>query len=408
MSYSNPNLQFTREKRFTTITDESEDPKILAKKDQEPLIISGQGVLVFKMSVPVTSESETTLTFLSTSNIGERLSVKLTQHSISLHRNEEKLTESTTTGLSSHERAFYWLSLDAQKQQILFGIGEARMETLSFSYSFGSSHETKKYLESLSSFIYNSEHLLMLRILRDPILEAVPLIVKNTDTLTMDDIALSSFMPRANLSSIGRQLYDNISGKNFVLDTPDFPDFSSAIEHSIATEGCWCHTKLKEKAGEFGGHNEKMVYLRITLGKNGGESPGVPYVMEIWPPGCFSPIHNHAGANAVIRVLHGQINVTLFPYLDHVEPFGNQIFSVGDVTWISPTLNQFHQLKNPNENGPTCITIQCYMYDENDTGHYDYFDYIDDTDEIGHYEPDADLDFIDFKKIMKEEWNQRN
>lgn len=406
MSYSNPSFQSVREKRFTSFTEESEETEISAKKDQELLIIRGQGVLVFKISdkVKVTSEAKVNFTFLSTSN---SLSVELTKSSILLLRNGKKLVESTTTGLSSHERAFYWLSLDAQKQQILFGIGEARMETLSFSYSFGSSPETKKYLESLSSFTYNSS-VQILRILRDPILEAVPLLVKNTDTLTMDDIALNSFMPRANLSSIGRQLFDNISGKNFVLDTPDFPDFSSAIEHSIATEGCWCHTKLKEKAGEFGGHNEKKVYLRITLGKNGGESPGVPYVMEIWPPGCFSPIHNHAGANAVIRVLHGQINVTLFPYLDHVEPFGNQVFSVGDVTWISPTLNQFHQLKNPNENSPTCITIQCYMYDENDTGHYDYFDYLDDADEIGHYEPDADMDFIDFKRLIKEEWNLRN
>lgn len=407
MSYANPALQFVREKRFANLSTTSPETETATAKEQETLIISGQGVLVLKSLKPVNDETEFNITFLSSSHIGDRLTAKLTKKAISLFQDDKKLAEDTRTGLSTHERAFYWLSFDAQKQQILFGIGEPRMETLAFTYSFGSSHETKKYLESFSSFIYDPDEVQLLRILRDPILESVPLFVKNTDALTMEDIALNRFMPRANLSPVGQKLYDNISGRQFVLATADFPDFAHAIEYSIATEGCWCHSKLKEKAGEFGGHNEKMVYLRITLGKNGGESPGVPYVMEIWPPGCFSPIHNHAGANAVIRVLHGQIGVTLFPYLDHVEPFGHEIFSVGDITWISPTLNQFHQLKNPNESGPTCITIQCYMYDENDTGHYDYFDYIDDADEVGHYEPDADMDFMDFKEQIRKEWDNR-
>jgi hypothetical protein len=268
--------------------------------------------------------------------------------------------------------------------------------------------KAKKFMESLSHFEFDKNIFQGIRLLRDPILDNVPLKVKNTDELTMSDIAWNSFMPKANLSGIGRKLYDNIAGKNFVLNTPDFPTFTDAVEYSINTEGCWCNTKLKEKAGEFGeGGDAKMVYLRITLGQNGGESPGVPYVMEIWPAGCFSPIHNHAGANAIIRVLYGQINVTLYPYLGSKEPFGNKTFSAGDITWISPTLNQFHHLKNLNEDGSTCITIQCYLYDEDDKTHYDYFDYIDTHNGIGHYEPDSDMDFIEFKTRMMEEWNSR-
>jgi phenylalanyl-tRNA synthetase alpha subunit len=74
--------------------------------------------------------------------------------------------------------------------------------------------------------------------------------------------------------------------------------------------------------------------------------------------------------------------------LSGVEPFGAVDFKQGDVTWISPTLNQIHQLKNLEKNTQACITIQCYMYDESDTVHYDYFDYLESGNKIQQYDPD--------------------
>ena len=170
---------------------------------------------------------------------------------------------------------------------------------------------------------------------------------------------------------------------------------------------------LLEKSREFNKDvpNIYETYLRITLGQNSGNSPGIPYVLEIWPVGHYSPIHNHADSNAIIRVLHGSINVSLFPYLSEeeisVEPFANCDFNTDDITWISPTLNQIHQLKNLEINVDTCITIQCYMYENENTLHYDYFDYRDNSGKKQPYEPDSDMDFINFKKIMRDEWNNR-
>ena len=69
---------------------------------------------------------------------------------------------------------------------------------------------------------------------------------------------------------------------------------------------------------------------------------------------------------------------------------------------ISPTLNQTHQLKNTGDK--TCVTIQCYMYDSTDNKHYDYFDYLGNAGNIHQYTPDVDMDFIDFKELMLEEW----
>jgi hypothetical protein len=127
--------------------------------------------------------------------------------------------------------------------------------------------------------------------------------------------------------------------------------------------------------------------------------------LEIWPIGHYSPVHSHAGANAIIRVLYGNIHVRLFPYLSpKVQSFGNATFKTGDITWVNTTLNQTHQLINPKSNNKTCVTIQCYMYDEVDNGHYDYFDYINADGIKQQYEPDSDMDFVAFKALMKEEW----
>jgi hypothetical protein len=45
------------------------------------------------------------------------------------------------------------------------------------------------------------------------------------------------------------------------------------------------------------------------------------------------------------------------------------------------------------------------MYDEGDKKHYDYFDYLDADGKNQQYEPDSDMGFLEFKKLMKQEWN---
>jgi quercetin dioxygenase-like cupin family protein len=219
-------------------------------------------------------------------------------------------------------------------------------------------------------------------------------------------------LPSSNLSPSSQRLYNCVSGDKFTLNTPDFPDFIKAIEYSIATPGLWCNTTLKSKQGEFGKSSDPAeTYLRITLGKNNGESPGIPYVLEIWPVGHYSPIHNHGGSSAIIRVLNGSVNVKLFPFLcddkSGIEPFAKTDLKVGDITWISPTLNQVHQLKNEGTKD-TCMTIQCYMYEVENDAHYDYFDYVDTDGSKKQFEPDSDADFLLFKSIIQQEWATRN
>ena len=379
------------------------------KEKKIKLPVHGQGVFLF-----TNMNSMEDVSFLILTEDGyDGLFVWFTQKQIGIKKistDEIFMDKRNKEGLIPVKGAYYWFSLDSQNQRLYAGIGEARLENIRYEYHL--SEDNKSFLESLVKIKFDkTKNFRPLKILRDPITDKVPLYVKDTNELSMKDIACNSFIPNANLTPVCQQLYNTISGKNFVLNTPDFPDFSEAIEYSIRTPECWCYEKLKKKSTEFNDTpNIYATYLRITMGQNNGESPGIPYVMEIWPCGHYSPIHNHSGANAIIRVLSGEIHVTLYPFLsygdDLIKPFGSADFKKEEITWISTNLNQIHRLKNIKKD-KVCITIQCYMYDRDDSVHYDYFDYIDDDDKIEHYEPDSDMEFMKFKKIIKCEWKNK-
>ena len=383
----------------------------------EPLyfIIKGQGVVLFR----VPDATTTNVVFcLSNHDNSDQIKITMNDNSITAMRTSTQelyIDAKNHSGLTNVHGAYYWVSLDSKNQQLFVGVGEARLETMKYRYTFPAimpdvRKQNKAFLESIVRVDFDKSVFLPLRMLRDPIIKTgVPMFVKDTHSLTMNDVAGTTYLPVANLPPVCQQMYNCVGGRMFVLDTPDFPDFTEAIEYSIATPGCWCYEKLQKKATEFNPDEPNIyeTYLRITMGCNDGESPGIPYVMEIWPPKHYSPIHNHAGANAVIRVLHGSIQVSLYPFLsDNAEsslPFAVKNFSQNDVTWLSPYLNQVHKLTNVNSRN-TCITIQCYLYGNENDGHYDYFDYISSNGGIEHYEPDSDADFLKFKAKIKAEW----
>jgi hypothetical protein len=47
------------------------------------------------------------------------------------------------------------------------------------------------------------------------------------------------------------------------------------------------------------------------------------------------------------------------------------------------------------------------MYESDNVVHYDYFDYLDARRNKQQFEPDSDMEFTEFKKIMKKEWHER-
>lgn len=404
-----------------TKVSEREPKQVLfdEKKTSMNLIVHGQGVFIFQNH----DNTKTACFQLYNKDNKNGLKVEFDVSSVKVTKistTEPLVDDKNNKGLINKKGAYYWFSLDSQNQKLQAGVGEPRVENVIYTYQFSNADKTlwetnKSFLEDIVSVSASDKNIKPMKLLKDPITRNVPLLVKNTDELTMNDVASNQYLPKSHLSSVAQQLFDCISGKSFVLNDTDFPDFSKAIEYSIATPGLWCYEKLKDKSTEFNKDDPNILetYLRITLSENNGESPGIPYVMEIWPIGHYSPIHNHGGSSAIVRVLNGKINVKLYPFLsyddkDGVEPFKEVQVNQNEITWISPTLNQIHQLHNLDTNKDTCITIQCYMYENEDSKHYDYFDYLDNKGKKQHYEPDSDMDFILFKETIKKEWENRN
>ena len=258
-----------------------------------------------------------------------------------------------------------------------------------------------------------------------PIVTDLSYIVKDSSEVDLFYLDSDKYIYSASLPPECQVLYDNITAANVDLDyqgtDPKYQyDFklSDAIRYSIETEGCTLNTKLKSKANEFG-DDPKLAYLRITMGKERGNSPGIPYVLELWPKGHCSPIHNHGNAYGVIRVLHGgltvhyynKVSVSVLPGDEsedcgcegesHVQKLGEFPVKKGDVTWISPNWYQTHKLCNNTDD--YCATVQCYQYGNNDYMNWPYFDYIKTCDIIGGFAPNSDYTFTEmFNRVMKE------
>ena len=120
-------------------------------------------------------------------------------------------------------------------------------------------------------------------------------VVLDSSKASLVDLSSNRYMLSASLPPTCRELYENVMSSNVTLDWPhSTPKLSEAIQYSINTKGKLLYEKLRQKD-----HGNGMTYLRVTIGCHRGSSPGVPYVLEIWPAKSQSPVHNHGNAYAV-------------------------------------------------------------------------------------------------------------
>ena len=232
--------------------------------------------------------------------------------------------------------------------------------------------------------------------------------VLDSSKVSLLDLDSNRYTLSTNLPQACQELYENVSPEHVDLNWPPTPDdlmLTDAIRYSINTKGMCLYEKLKEKQGEFGPSSPtNQVYLRVTLGPYRGTSPGIPYVLEIWPKDCGSPIHNHGNSYAVIKVLHGGLTISIFnKHADIKEAIPIRTFDVhkGDLTWISPNWYQTHMLWNHTDD--YCATIQCYQYSENDDCQWPYFDYVSSSNVIEEFLPNSDFTYREMKeKVMAE------
>ena len=300
----------------------------------------------------------------------------------------------------------YWFSIDRENQRLRFGKGYMLKKLVVFEYEFTEKTDIFNHIKYMGfnkidkkpdSFVY----------WRYAVVQDIAPIIISRQQITLDTLDKNDATIVDDLSNECRYLYSNIVGPNVRLNTDDFPDFASAINYSIVTPGKLCFKKLQEKVGEFGPPAKPLeTYLRVTVGVNRVNSPGIPFVLEIWPGGHYSPIHNHSNANAIIKVLHGSLTCQWFRSLSQFEnkPYDTLVLGAGQVTWLNDRQFQTHRLYNHNISGNMCATIQCYMYNSTDNLHYEYFDYLSHNGQKNQYTPQSDWDYLSFKQLIREEW----
>ena len=267
-----------------------------------------------------------------------------------------------------------------------------------------SSEALEKKSEELSSTLVDIEHQVAFN--KEPFVCNWSPFVLDSSKVNLFEMDDSQYTFSASLPPACLELYSNVTGPNVNLDwspTPTKYRLSDAIRYSLKGPNGTLYKKLKSKSDEFSGFEE--TYLRVTLGSNRGSSPGVPYVLEIWPSGHGSPIHNHGNAYAVIQVLHGGLTIRIFnKHVDTPQALPLMKFDVkeGDTTWLSPNWFQTHQLWNYTDD--YCATVQCYQYGTTDFTHWPYFDYVASTTVIDEFLPEGDYTFHEMQEIVMKEF----
>jgi hypothetical protein len=374
------------------------------KNDVLPIV--GQGTVSV---CPKTIDNALTIVLSTPDGFPVGLTVEAHRVSLWMKTEHVVLKESDDADLCLHPLDVhlpYWLSLDSNNKRLRYGKGEMLNHLVLLDYSWadeGKEHPLNLHSKQIRNIRIEGVQIDHLKILQVPVtLDPSPILVPSS-AVTMESIAANLYSVIDDLPAACRRLYANVAGPGMTLAPPDFPEFAQAIQHSIVTPGALCHEKLLEKVKE----TPEFGYLRVTLDANMGDSPGQPYVLEIWPAGNGSPIHDHGRACAVIKVLHGQIEVSWFKALNKsiTKPWGSMVAHAGDVTFLTPDYYQIHKLRNPSpkEGGDFCATIQCYRYADDDSQHYEYFDYLDD-DKIQRFDPDSDWKYLDFKEAIRQEW----
>lgn len=342
---------------------------------------------------------------------------------------DEPLGEGNSNGALEPERKVsYWFSFNRNGRCLKYGKGYIMEETNHLTHPFEPPKEKLEDDEWWFIFRPDTPKQVVILTLLGPALYASKSLVdmeklvgfypypltKNWSPLVIDsskstlvNLAGNQFTQSASLPEACRELYENVAAPDVSLDVPDTdPKLSDAIKYSINTKGKILYEKLKEKR-----EKEGMGYLRVTVGLDRGASPGVPYVLEIWPKDSESPIHNHGNAYAVIKVLYGEINIAVYNKTwkdaSTQEKLSSFVAKKGDVTWLSPNWYQTHKLSNLSSE--FCATIQCYKYGSEDYLNWPYFDYLDGKEEGVHeFYPDSDFEYLKMRDDLLQEYRESN
>ena len=123
-----------------------------------------------------------------------------------------------------------------------------------------------------------------------------------------------------------------------------------------------------------------------------------------------SPVHNHGGTVAIIKMLSGEIrsewynpiyNMTSEPLRHYKE----DNLKEGEITWMTPDFYQTHKLLNQKKK--PAISLQGYanMQSPQGASNKEYFEYVlNGLSGMKHFYPTQDFNFTEIKLELYDEY----
>ncbi|CAK59951.1 unnamed protein product (macronuclear) [Paramecium tetraurelia] len=347
----------------------------------------------------------------------QQATVKLTDKRIVMFTNDkDQLVD--TQGI--------WIYLNKNTLDLMIGYGEARIETQVSIYKMESVQKNIKAITSvviwqesipiniLPSLMYN--HKGSLRPVRIHTKDHfIPSLSESILQNCQNIFQLNQGKQAKQLAAEIEDLYQSASQvelqKIEQSESSQYPQkgarfsLGELIHHSVTIPGCKLNQILQKKkaTAQQNGLDPYMSYIRLGLGHFNKDSAGHQFVLEIWPFKHYSSIHDHAGQYGLVKVLQGVIDISIYAILSNAKHLMNPIKTLtcnqNDMTWLSPKLNQVHQLKNFYPQ--TTITLQCYKYSQKSQNKVKNFAYVA-NEQYKKFNPVSDFPDIELHQIFKE------
>ncbi|CAD8095515.1 unnamed protein product [Paramecium primaurelia] len=302
-----------------------------------------------------------------------RKKLKISSGSITEMHNDQRIVMFTNQLGQLMDTQGIWAHLNKANCSLNIGYGEPRFETQIITRTMNQVMVRIKSINGTNKINYqNCNQSVQIHSKDYFIYKLSPVISKNCNNI----IDLHNGSQPINLASEINNLFQSVKKIELhEIEQKESPYYEQKgaklslgylIHHSVTHNGCKLNEILKRKQenAKLKGLDPFMTYLRLGLGHYNKYSAGHQYVLEIWPFKHYSTIHDHAGQYGIVKVLQGVIDVKIYAILSNARHLMNPILHLtcnkNDMTWVSPKLNQVHQLKNFYPQ--TAITLQCYKY----------------------------------------------
>ncbi|KMU79559.1 cysteine dioxygenase type 1 [Coccidioides immitis RMSCC 3703] len=177
---------------------------------------------------------------------------------------------------------------------------------------------------------------------RTPLHNAVP-----RQRVPRDDTCRQQ-IPIRSLPQLVQDLSD-VLGPSSGLDSDDVDpmDIQRLMEGYTSNHSEWLHYALGDPS---------RAYTRNLVDEGNGKSN---LLILVWSPGRSSPIHDHANAHCVMKILKGSLKETLYDWPDQEKTDAGEpapmkvtrerVYGENQVTYMSDKLG-LHKITNPDPN----------------------------------------------------------